>query len=128
MNKVIDKKQSIFVLLLISAFSLLILIFSIRIINNAKDLNLQADMTRVNTSIIEYYIHNSIFPKENRCNIKEGCVNLNEKIIIFVDENIYYTSNEKDYILYSPSFVNNKIYFVTGFDFLLKKILEIPEL
>jgi hypothetical protein len=42
MKRTLDKKQSILVLLLISIFSLFIVIFSLKVLNQAKDLNLEA--------------------------------------------------------------------------------------
>ncbi|MGI6340614.1 MAG: hypothetical protein ACOX0B_00200 [Minisyncoccales bacterium] len=128
MKKTLDKKQSILVLLIISLFSLSILCFSIKIMDSAKDLNLEATMARINTLIMEYYIQNNIFPKEELCNLKKDCLNFREKINIYLDQDIYYTSNEKDYILYSPSFVNKNIYFVTNSNFLINKVLKVPEL
>ncbi len=128
MKRTLDKKQSILVLLLISIFSLFIVIFSLKVLNQAKDLNLEADMARINASLIEYYIDNNVFPFEKLCNLKNNCSNFRKKIIVAVNKDIYYNSNEKDYILYSPSFVNKKIYYVTGPDLIIKRSLEVPEL
>ncbi|HOI60326.1 MAG TPA: hypothetical protein PKU93_03310 [Candidatus Pacearchaeota archaeon] len=128
MKRTLDKKQSILVLLLMSIFSLFIVIFSLKVLNQAKDLNLEADMARINVSLIEYYIDNNVFPTEKLCNLKKDCSNFRKKIIVAVNKDIYYNSNEKDYILYSPSFVNKKIYYVTGPDLIIKRSLEAPEL
>jgi len=128
MKRTLDKKQSILVLLLMSIFSLFIVIFSFKVLNQAKDLNLQADMSEVNVSLIEYYIENNIFPTEKLCNLKCDCLNFKKAISILIDEDIYYNSNEKDYILYSPSFVNDKIYYVTGPDLIMTKTPEVPQL
>lgn len=128
MKKTLGKKQSILVLLIISLFSLSILCFSIKIMDSAKDLNLEATMARINTLIMEYYIQNNIFPKEELCNLKKDCFNFKKEINVCLDQNIYYISNEKDYILYSPSFVNKNIYFVTNSNFLINKVLKVPEL
>ncbi|MDD3046332.1 MAG: hypothetical protein PHH88_01525, partial [Candidatus Pacebacteria bacterium] len=99
------------------------------IINKVKDLTLQANLSSINTLILEYYLERNSFPEENNCNIKEDCFNLKKKILtLFTKDDIYYNSNGKDYILYSPSFINNKMYFVTGSDLLIEKVLEIPKL
>lgn len=114
MKKRLDKKQSIFVLVLMSLFCLFILFFSLKVLNQVKNINLQADMSRVNASLLEYYIEHHSFPKEESCNLKNNCLNFRKEISIFIDNDIYYSSNEKDYILYSPSFSNHNIYYVTG--------------
>jgi hypothetical protein len=128
MQRSLDKKQSILVLLLISIFSLSILIFSIGVINNARDLKLQANMSGINGLLIGYYIDHNVFPREELCNLKKDCINFRKKINVLMDHDIYYISNEKDYILYSPSFANKKIYFVTGPDFSMDQVLEVPKL
>lgn len=129
MKKIIDKKESLLVLVIISIFVLIILGFSINIINKVKDLTLQANLSSINTLILEYYLERNSFPEENNCNIKEDCFNLKKKILtLFTKDDIYYNSNGKDYILYSPSFINNKMYFLTGSDLLIEKVLEIPKL
>lgn len=125
MKKTLDKRQSIFVLMLMSLFCLFILFFSLKVLNQAKDINLQAEMSRINVFLLEYYIENNFFPKEASCNLKKNCLNFKKEINIFIDKDIYYNSNEKDYTLYSPSFGDNNVYYVTGPNLVITKTKEI---
>jgi len=125
MNKDLNKKESILVLLVISIFSLLIVVFSIRGVNLARDVTLQANMGKVNASLIEYYLANGSFPISEKCDLKDSCLQRED---VFVYQDIYYQSNGKDYILYSRSFKDKNIYFVIGSDLIFKKVLFVPEL
>lgn len=128
MNKKLEKKESLLVLLAISFFSLGVVLFSIRGVNLAQDLTLQANMGSLQTRLMEYYLEKGFFPKAETCNLKEDCSSFKKEIDIFVYQEIFYKSNGQDYFLYSPSFSNRKIYFVMGSDFLLKELIEVPEL
>jgi len=125
MNKDLGKKESILVLVVISIFSLIIVLFSIRGVNIARDLNLQSSMEKINTSLIEYYLTHGSFPVSGECNLNLSCL---EGIDIFIYQDIYYQSNGKDYIIYSRSFQNKNIYFILGSDLIFKKALAVPEL
>ncbi|MDD3032815.1 MAG: hypothetical protein PHF88_02495 [Candidatus Pacebacteria bacterium] len=125
MNKDLGKKESILVLVVISIFSLIIVLFSIRGVNIVRDLNLQSSMEKINISLIEYYLTYGVFPVSEECNLNLSCL---EGIDIFIYQDIYYQSNGKDYIIYSRSFQNKNIYFILGSDLIFKKALAVPEL
>lgn len=128
MDRTIDKKESFLVLLFISVFSLMLILFSIRGINIARDLTLQANMERISSTLFEYYISNDSFPASEKCNLKDSCLSLKEKIDVFVYQDIFYESNKKDYIIYGRSFQDGKTFFVLDSNLIMEKVLILPEL
>lgn len=128
MNRTIEKKESFLVLLFISIFSLLFLLFSIRGVNIARDLTLQANMEKVGSTLFEYYISNDSFPASEKCNLKDSCSSLKEKIDVYVYQDIFYESNKKDYIIYGRSFQDGKTFFVLDSNLTMEKVLILPEL
>ncbi len=125
-KKGIDKKQSILVLLIMSILSLLVLSFSLKAMDRAKDLYLEASITSISTLLMEYHIKQGFYPEEGLCNLKNECFDFKREISIYVDQDIYYMSNKKDYILYSPSYLNKRIYYMIDSDFSLKKVRDVP--
>ncbi|MDD4662086.1 MAG: hypothetical protein PHG24_02280 [Candidatus Pacebacteria bacterium] len=129
MKKNFDKKESIFVLVIISVFSLIVLSFSVNIISKTKDLILQANLSAINTLILENYLQKNHFPKENNCNIKNDCFVLKKEILtLYSEDDIYYNSDGENYVLYTQSFTDGKIFFVTGSDLTIDRVFIIPEL
>ena len=128
MNRTIDKKESFLVLVIICIFSLLLVIFSIRGVNIARDLTLQANMERISSTLFEYYISNDSFPASEKCNLKDSCPSLKEKIDVFVYQDIFYESNKEDYIIYGRSFQDGKTFFVFDSNLTMEKVLVLPEL
>lgn len=129
MNKNFNKKESILVLVIILVFSLIVLGFSINIINRTKDLVLQANLSSINSLILENYISKNVFPKEDHCNIKNDCFKLKKEILtLFSEDDVYYNSDGDDYVLYTRSFTDNKVFFVTGSNLVIDTVFIIPEL
>lgn len=94
--------------------------------DRAKDLYLEASITSISTLLMEYHIKQGFYPEEGLCNLKNECFDFKREISIYVDQDIYYMSNKKDYILYSPSYLNKKIYYMIDSDFSLKKVRDVP--